>query len=815
MNFFNWYFSRGLKSFVIAWKNLLFFWLRFFSVRRLFLTLFSNWKRDVLAGRQEGFHPILWIQDKIVNTVFRFYGACVRAVVIFTGLLIVLFWSLIGGFLILVWIFFPVILVFFFWQFFSGSSFFLVGLIFLIVFAIFILKGFLASLKKDIFEMSLNEISKESWFKRVIQRAGFAGNVDEIDWNDLESLKKVLKKNSLTQKEFNLILNWEIEKEQQKQKRRKFWIWENLIKIKPIGLYWSYGYTLNLNKYAIELSKRDFSDYGELSLFGYSNELEMLKLSLQRKRDNNILLYGDPGVGKQSIVHYLAREIRAGKLGSFLQDKRIFLLNFGDVISNLTNKGFNPEESIQFLFKEAAFAGDIILFVNQVGRYLGTAENNSSINMSAILIEYLKLPSFMMIGTMITQSYKRLTKEGEAILKNFEIIEVKEPSKENVYRILIDKLKNEERKNVIVTFQALREIYDKSGYINNQLPLPERAIDLLMELLIFSKRQGLSKISVDVVDDFITVKTGVKQGRLDKSEQDKLLNLESFIHKRLVGQENAVSQISNVVRKMRAGVNDKNRPVGSFLFMGPTGVGKTETAKALAEVHFGDEKKMIRMDMSEFQNSESISQLIGDQASKKIGILSSQVEQNPFSLILLDEIEKADSDILNLFLQVLDEGFLTDAFGKKISFKNNIIIATSNAGADYLKKLLDSNTSKEEIKKQVTDHIIKKNIFRVEFLNRFDGLIFFDSLDSEQLKKVTNLILKKFADKIYLDKNIKIIYKQSLIDEIINRGYDKIFGARSIKRYISKNIENLVAKKIISQEIQNGSEIILKKEDLK
>ncbi len=468
------------------------------------------------------------------------------------------------------------------------------------------------------------------------------------------------------------------------------------------------------------------------------------------------------------------------------------------------------ENQIRIIFLEAAFAGNVILVIEHLEHYLKGESNALHFDVSGILADFLSKPSFRLIATGATNEYHQLIEKQEQLVKYLETIEMSEPTESETMEIMLAQLEKYERKSVLVTYGGLREMVTSSSRHNWNVPLPERALDLMMDVWMFwNKKSQADFVTEKTVAEYLSLKTGVAQGEIDTSERKKLLSLESVLHRQVIGQKEAVTQVAEALRRARSGVSDQQKPVGSFLFLGPTGVGKTETAKALAKVYFGDEKHVIRLDMSEFQTPSSIDRLLGSSQLGQEGRLVSQIKDNPYSLLLLDEIEKAYPDILDIFLQILDEGFVTDAFGEKINFRNCLIIATSNAGAALIKKMVENQAPAEEIKKAVVDWAVENNIFKVEFMNRFDGVIFFRPLNQKELLDVVWLKLRNFATRLDKEKNIQIDFEENLAEEIIKRGYDPIFGARSLNRYIEDTVENLVAKKIIAGEAQNGEKITI------
>lgn len=750
----------------------------------------------------------------MVNEIFRLVGAIVRTVVILVALAMEVLTLALGLALLLVWALFPLLFFTVIIGSFTGAPILIIAVVGLVLFFAVAYRAYMQSNDIPYSKMNLKMLSEEEWFERIIARTGIERSKfthDNID--DDKKFKALLKEHDLTSDEFNELLKVEIMIREKQEDEMKFWTREFLRSISPIGKQWVYGYTVKLDEYAIEISSHDPTEYRNVELIGYDDEIEMIRLALERKDQNNVLLMGDAGIGKKSAVHYLAKLIRQGKVEGVLNDVRFMLLDFSQAVSSAQDKGANPEHVLHTLFAETAYAGNIVLVVENIGKYFGTAKG-SAVNIAAVIDKYLALPTFRILATSTKGEYHRNVEKHDNVVKNFEVIEIKEPTEKEALHILFQKFEKDERDNVIFSLQAFREIIRRSSQLGRITPLPERAIDLAYEALLYWKKDPKGVITPAIVHKVISLKTGVTHGAIDDKERVRLLNLEKILHKRVIGQDGAVGQISDVIRKMRAGIGNEKKPVGSFLFLGPTGVGKTETAKALAEAHFGDEEKMIRFDMSEFQTPETVDRLIGSQNTGSPGILTSKVKDSPFSLILLDELEKAYPDILDLFLQVLDEGMITDAFGEKVSFRGSIIIATSNAGAPLIKELVEKGIPADDIRKRLVDHIVSEGLFRVEFLNRFDDVIFFRVLNEKQLQEVVALMLKRFALRLEKEKNLTIEFGQGVVEKIIENGYDPVFGARSIARYVADSIEDMLARKIISGEVKKGENVIINKEEI-
>jgi len=373
-------------------------------------------------------------------------------------------------------------------------------------------------------------------------------------------------------------------------------------------------------------------------------------------------------------------------------------------------------------------------------------------------------------------------------------------------------LARERKYKKFVSYPALREIITLAARYLPALPFPKKAAGILNEVMVYVSQTKDKIVLPEHVAKIVSEKTQIPVGEIEIKEKEVLLNLESLIHQRIINQDEAVNEVSAALRRARAEVTVRKGPMGCFLFLGPTGVGKTETSKALAEIYFGSEARMIRMDMSEFQNVGDIPRLIGSPGEE--GLLTTQVRENPFSLILLDEIEKAHPNILNLFLQVLDEGFLTDGLGRKVDFKNAIIIATSNAGYKIILEALREKAEWSGVKQKLLDYLFEKAIFRPEFINRFDAVIVFRPLSKENLLDIAELMFQKLKKNLK-EKDIEFIITKALKEKIVELGYSPVFGAREMRRVIQDKVENVLASALLSDELKRGDKVEIEPKEFK
>ena len=609
-------------------------------------------------------------------------------------------------------------------------------------------------------------------------------------------------------------------------------------------------------------------------VIGREKEIERVLQILSRRMKNNPCMVGEPGVGKTAVAEGIAYLIAAGDVPDTVRDKRLLSLDLSSMVAGSKYRG-EFEERIKKVIAEVKNAGNVILFVDELHTIIGAGGAEGAIDASNILKPSLSRGEIQMIGATTRAEYRKYIEKDAALERRFQPVYVEEPTNEETVEILKGlRSAYEEHHHVEISDQALEASVSLSvRYISDRF-LPDKAIDLMDEAcsrkrLGFGKKakktlpleleiQALSddletlleagdideaaellkkqrkletkldkmkqnknakSVVVDAEDiaDVVSVWTKIPVNKLTEQESKRLERLEEELHKRVVGQNEAVDAVAKAIKRSRVGLKDPKRPVGSFLFLGPTGVGKTELSKALAEAVFGSEDALIRVDMSEYMEKHSVSKLIGSPPGyvgfEEGGQLSEKVRSNPYSVILFDEIEKAHSDVFNILLQVLDDGHITDSQGRKVDFKNTIIIMTSNTGAQRIidpKKLgfvtvSNADTEHEDMKKNVMDEV--KQNFKPEFLNRIDDIIVFRALTEEDVRNISNLLLKELKQRVASQMEIQLKFGDAVKKLIFEKGYDKKYGARPLKRAIQTNIEDELAEAVLKGEIKRGDTV--------
>jgi ATP-dependent Clp protease ATP-binding subunit ClpC len=819
LSYLLWQYTGGIQSVFRIWWNYLRFVLHLFNIGELFLTLISPWKRDVTPKSWRGFELARSLERITWNVFSRTIGMIVRSAIIIFGVVVLLL-TLIGGVLaIFLWLAAIPSVAYFFSSLVTGSVVLSVteieSALLSVAMLVLSLTSYSSRLPDTFLPKDRGDLCGKKWFPRVLGRLGLSMQNFRIEeWLSDASLEERLKELNVSYETFDEIVAYEADAAERREKKSRSWLWENMRKTVPIGRGWEYGYTVHLDRYCTDLSEYDFSEYRDLRLYGRESELQVTTLIMRRQGQNDILLVGDAGIGKMTFVHALARKIREGDLPEF-KHLRVLVFDLGMAVGDAMNRGEDMENSLRYLFSQAAYAGNIVLVIENLDQFLGATSGTSRPNLAPLFAEFLGMSTFQVIGTMSTVGYHAIVRADDSIVKSFEAVYLREPDESATTRILLNIMEPVERRRVVFTWKSLKAVFEMSGEFNWDAPYPEKAIDLAQQTLLrFESNMDTAFILPSTVASFVSLKTGMPVGALEEDEKEKLLHLEEILHRRVIGQDEAVRQVSDALRRARAGFGNPARPLGSFLFLGPTGVGKTETAKALAEAYFGSEDRMIRLDMSEFQGPDAAERLIGSEATRETGHLTEAAKSHPYGVILLDEIEKAYPKALDIFLQILDEGFVTDGFGKKLSFRKSIIIATSNASSGLIGELLGHGETPEAAKKEVIDDVVKNNVFRLEFLNRFDDIIFFSPLVNQELREVAGLKLEALAKRIKKQKNIDLTFDESVPGVILERGYEPTFGARSLNRYIEDKIEDVVVRKVISGEVAEGGSIVITSADL-
>ena len=463
------------------------------------------------------------------------------------------------------------------------------------------------------------------------------------------------------------------------------------------------------------------------------------------------------------------------------------------------------ESVLDKIFQEVVFAGNIILVIDEFHNYIAQEPRPGVVDISGVIGRYLHLPQFQIIAIATYEGLHRYIEKNPSILSLFEKVEVSEVSPERTLLILISLVPLLEKKyKVFISYPALRDVVSLCDRYLAGLSFPEKAIKVLDQTVVYVASAKEKIVLPKHVAKIITQKTEIPVGEITQKESSVLLNLEKLIHQRIINQDMAVKEIATALRRARSNITVRKGPMGVFLFLGPTGVGKTETSKALAQFYFGDEERMIRLDMSEFQSIKDIPRLIGSE--QEIGLLTKPVQENPFSLVLLDEIEKAHPNVLNLFLQVFDEGHLTDGLRRKVDFRNTIIIATSNAGYKIILESLKKKIKWEEVKSRLFDYLFKKGIFRPEFINRFDAVVVFNPLTKQNLLDIADLMLRKLKKNLK-EKGVEFVITEPLKEKIVELGYSPTFGAREMRRVIQDKVENVLASALLSGELKRGNKV--------
>jgi ATP-dependent Clp protease ATP-binding subunit ClpC len=573
-----------------------------------------------------------------------------------------------------------------------------------------------------------------------------------------------------------------------------------------IGRDWAFGFTPLLERFGLNISLAIAKNGAHFDWLVKSQGVQAIEAAFSNHA-TALVLVGPDGIGKTNSIYALAQKLIEGETVRELAYHQIIGINATDITSRARKQG-DLENIMISLTNEASHAGHIILFLDDAQLFLNNGPG--SFDASQILLSIIQARSVPIILAMAPNDFQRLRSSNQSLANLLTPVMLQEPSEAGVIRILEDTtLAIESRNHILVAYESLREAYRLSGRYNQDEAYPGKAIKLLEQAVSHTSNSVLTSESVQQA---IEQMHGVKVSTAAPAEASELLHLEDQIHNRMINQSHAVSVVANALRRARAGVTNPRRPIGSFLFLGPTGVGKTELAKAVAATYFRSESSMIRLDMSEYQQPDDVQRLLATGQAENKSLLMS-VRQQPFSVVLLDEIEKAHSNVLNLMLQLLDEGQLTDLSGRVASFKDCVIIATSNAGANTIREHITAGESLESFAAGLTDELISSGQFRPELLNRFDEMVLFRPLNESELGQVVGLMVGE-VNATLTNQNISIELTPAAIQKIVTEGNDPRLGARPMRRALQRIVENTLAQKILKGEAKPGDHIVLGESDL-
>ena len=656
-------------------------------------------------------------------------------------------------------------------------------------------------------------VDRNVWGASVWKRAGVRGgdvhvgillrSFIEFD----EGMKALMRNRYIEMEDLDAVLDWY---ENEIRWWKKYLIWHKKYQIGEMAGFnrgMTSVKTSLLDRFSIDLTANANS---LPEAIGRDEKYQELFAGLGRSRGENIMVIGESGVGKSTFIGGIAKMIMNGNAPEVIRNKRLVKIEIGRLLAGVKTQSESVSRLVHLL-DEVKFSRDIILFIDDIHTLMTNEGLDSGMNLFSVLQEAIGRSDIALIGATTIKNFKRFIEPVESFAKMFNLLKIEEPDDGSAILILQNLVHDlEVTHGVVYSYKALRDAVVLSRRYLAEGLLPDKAKRILDEAGANAKMSGLIYVDEEMVAKLISVKSGVPVHKVDLSEKSKLLELEAEIHKAFVGQDSAVVSVADSLRRARLDVNSGERPIGSFMFVGPTGVGKTELSRQLAKVYFGSADAMIRLDMTEFSQLQMINRLIGSPVGVsgfgQGGELTEKVRRQPFCLILLDEIEKAHPKVWDLLLQVMEDGRLTDAAGLTVDFSHTILIATSNAVTSFIQEQIRMGRSVEEMKDELNGELAKT--FRLEFINRFDGIVPFAPLDLEQLQQVVRLEMQKLADRL-MKKEIKISWSDEVVLLIAQRTEKEQLGARPIRRYIQNVVESKIAKILLTREDTRGLEIMI------
>ncbi len=689
------------------------------------------------------------------------------------------------------------------------------------------------SLDKPLDSQELSNWEKDQEVQKVFVRAELSESEIKLFWHvlnsyvtsmsisRLSSLSKVplaglvslISDPKLREREMGRSLPWSLLEEvavwhwqiyQEKLSERAFWSGSIGQQIRPIGADWGYGYTPNLDRFSRNLNHD--AERSAVSLNARPQLLRKLADTFTRSTNAGILLVGQPGIGKLSLCVSLAKHIAQKNTFPALVDHRVMLLDLNQILG-ITTDPATQALVLNKIFAEASSAGNIIIVIDNLHQYVSPT---GLADFSHVFAKVNRSYKLKLVALSTYDNFRQHITANPTVMTRFEVVHMNPTNNQETLDILQEIVTGIEGDATQITLPAIKELIKKSALFLEHVPNPEKSINLLETCLADT---GSLPVTKRAVGEILTKKTGIPLGEMNDEEKTKLLDLRRLLSLRVVGQSDALDALTAAVKRANLRLETREKTKGAFLFLGPTGVGKTETVKALAEIYFGSPEKMIRVDMGEYGNADSLSNLIGSPQSSGShaagGLLTEAVRQQPYTTVLLDELEKAHPQILNALLTVLDEGYLKDARDQRISFRHSFVIATSNAGSQLFYSSSGDNQTSEISMQTMIDHLVSEKIFTPEFLNRFDGIVLFSPLTPAEITEIVQRKLKKIEEQIFVEHKLRLKISPNLMEKIVQSAYNPQFGARHLERVLTKEVVDRIAEKLLNDEARSGTTLKL------
>lgn len=787
MDFFSWHYSLGLNLYFKFYATLVLAVIDYFSLGLLLPTLFSPYKKIIMPEYKHNMSLGERLNIISFNFVSRFIGAIVRLVLLFVGIISLVLIVLSGFLGLIFWVVLPFFSVPLFIKYLSNPQKFTRDTI---------------SKANRYPQDSINILLSNRAGKFMAEKLGISLEIllQGCDKKEIKIEKEILNyqdlisflvenevwsqsfytQNKLDKRDLVLSAKWWNDTEE----KRTLINTDKINIANGIGRELTFGFTPNLDKYGKDLSLeiKGFSHH----LIGRKNIVDRIERTFAAQ--SSVILKGLPGVGKRTVALEFTKRT----------NRRVVEVDLNFLTGETVD--INQKKSnLSQILSEAAYAGNIVMLIRDMHRF--TNLSVEGLDFTDIFEEVLQKGSLKLIAISTNEDYERFLETNGRIRKYFDAIDVVEPTRDEAMEIAIEAAKDWQTKaGLTITVPTLRKIVDSSDKFVTDTPFPEKALEILTAVVTYHLQKGQGKVlTIEEAETVMSERTGISFASLTQEKSEMLSNLEEILNQKLIGQTDATTLISKVLRSKSSGVVDTKRPIGSFLFLGPTGVGKTETAKVLAKVYFGSADAITRFDMAEYLGENSFDRFLD--------ALTSSIKKHPASLLLLDEIEKAPHEVFNLLLALLDEGMITDRNGARINCSNLFVIATSNAGAEHIRELVSKGNT-ENIHKDVTEFVMRAGNFSPELVNRFDSVVVYQPLKEESLNKISRIMLQAIVENMKL-KNINVEISEEAIRKLAKDGYEPEFGARPMRRLIDLEIGDLLGKAILENRLSSSDNIKL------